>query len=187
MFAEITLSNGRLVSPFASFALYSSERTASSPLTAYFASLTWGFMLLIFKLRREEVVDIVRCGLCKGFVEDGNECRGLSKCTLCQIYSVINHSKVVRHKKAAAKKKLSEKTAHRMAPPRYMREDVYDPRLADTGSRLGSLGPVKYLRWTYLKIVMTIIPKSNMTWSGKRAIYERREQSGGCLLQVMTH
>jgi hypothetical protein len=108
--------------------------------------LTWGFMLLMFKLRREDVVDIVRCELCKVFVGNGNECRGLSKCTLCQIHSVINHSKVVRHINAAAKKKLSEKTAHRVAPPRYMIEDFYDPRLADTGSRLGSLGPMEYLR-----------------------------------------
>jgi hypothetical protein len=42
--------------------------------------------------------------------------------------------------KCCSKKKLSEKTAHRMAPPRYMRKEVYDPRLADTGSRL-DLGP----------------------------------------------
>lgn len=33
----------------------------------------------MFKLRREDVVDIVRCGLCKVLVEDGNECRGLSE------------------------------------------------------------------------------------------------------------
>jgi hypothetical protein len=49
------------------------------------------------------------------------------------------------YKCCSKKKKLSEKTAHRMAPPRYMITEVYDPRLADTGSRL-DLDPVKYLR-----------------------------------------
>jgi hypothetical protein len=91
MLAEIILSNGRLVSPFASLALYLSDRTASSPLTAYFASLTWGFMLLMFRLRREEVVAIVRCGFWREIVEDGNGCCELSRCNLCQIHSVISH------------------------------------------------------------------------------------------------
>ena len=63
MFAEMTLSKGRSVAPFASFALYSSDRTANSPRTAYLASFTWGFMLLIFKLRNGVVVDMVRRGV----------------------------------------------------------------------------------------------------------------------------
>lgn len=55
------MSKGKLLSPFASLALYSSDRTASSPLTAYLASLTWGLMLLMLKLRSAVVVDILRC------------------------------------------------------------------------------------------------------------------------------
>ncbi len=78
MFAEITLSKGSSVAPFASLALYSSDRTASSPLTAYFASLTWGFMLLMFRLRRLFVVDIVRCGICNHLLPDDKEFFGLS-------------------------------------------------------------------------------------------------------------
>jgi len=60
MFAEMILSKGRSLDPFASLALYSSDRTANSPLTAYFASLTWGLILLMFRLRRALVVDILR-------------------------------------------------------------------------------------------------------------------------------
>lgn len=86
MFAEIILSNGRSVSPLASLALYSSDRTASSPLTAYLASLTWGFMLLMFKLRRAVVDDIVRFGYCRELMEGCPQFRGLSRCMLCQLF-----------------------------------------------------------------------------------------------------
>ena len=60
MLAEITLSKGRVVSPLASLALYSSERTASSPRTAYFACLMCGFILLMFRLRRGVEVVMLR-------------------------------------------------------------------------------------------------------------------------------
>jgi hypothetical protein len=107
MLAEITLSKGRPASPFASLALYSSDLTASSPLTAYFASLTWGFMLLIFKLRRAVVVDMLReeGGNLK---EDGTEGRRRSKYVHSQggKKSIIYPS--MRLLKSAGKKKLEK-------------------------------------------------------------------------------
>jgi hypothetical protein len=48
MLAEMTFWKGRLVSPLASLARYSSDLTASSPLTAYLAVTTWGLMFLMF-------------------------------------------------------------------------------------------------------------------------------------------
>jgi hypothetical protein len=60
-------------------ALYSSDRTASSPLTAYFASLTWGLMLLMFKLRRGVVVDILRVDGCHEFKGEGGKVCRLSR------------------------------------------------------------------------------------------------------------
>jgi len=74
MLAEMTLSKGKLVSPSASLALYSSDRTASSPLTAYLASFTCGFMLLMFKLRRGVVDDIARRENCCALKREGMEC-----------------------------------------------------------------------------------------------------------------
>ena len=73
MFAEMIFSKGMSVAPFASLALYSSDRTASSPLTAYLASFTWGFMLLMFRLRSWAVEDIVRCWVVSNMEETGNE------------------------------------------------------------------------------------------------------------------
>ena len=67
MLAEMTLSKGRASSPggvggacWESFARYCSERVASSPRTAYLASLTCGLMLSMLRLRKGVVVDMVR-------------------------------------------------------------------------------------------------------------------------------
>ena len=66
MLALMTLSKGSFFSfesPFVeeeSWLRYFSDRMASSPRTAYWASLTCGLMLSMFRLRREAVEDIVR-------------------------------------------------------------------------------------------------------------------------------
>lgn len=76
MLAEMTWSNGNGSSggvgeyPFLSLALYSSDLTASSPRTAYWAERTCWFMLLTLRLRRGVEEDIVRREICP---KDGKE------------------------------------------------------------------------------------------------------------------
>jgi hypothetical protein len=61
MFAAMTVSKGRsLPSPLANFARYSSERTASSPRTAYWAARTCGLMLSMLSALRGVEADMVR-------------------------------------------------------------------------------------------------------------------------------
>lgn len=109
MFAEMILSKGRPVAPFASLALYSSDRTASSPRTAYLASLTRGFILLIFKLRSAAVVDIVRREARSDLGEDWNDGGELSSYMRCQ--RMRDHSKV-RYIKSAKNKKSCLRKGH---------------------------------------------------------------------------
>src|ERR1700733_7477438 len=86
MFAEMTVSKGKGDaggvggSPFFSCARYSSDLIASSPRTAYLASLTCGFMLSMFRLRRRGVDDMLR-RKDEGYVLEG------VLCSLCLVSS----------------------------------------------------------------------------------------------------
>jgi hypothetical protein len=167
MLAEITLSKGRPASPFASLALYSSDLTASSPLTAYFASLTWGFMLLIFKLRRAVVVDMLReeGGNLK---EDGTEGRRRSKYVHGQGRKkpIIHPS--MRLLKSAEKKKLEKNRSSNDPTTLHGHPKAGDADMPEVGSSPSS--PIKMSSPTYL---IPISGKSNMNESGKRELYSK--------------